>query len=271
VVILLAIALTMGCSSSTGATTTAPPPLHYAANGNFTAAGRYAPGRLGFTMADVSTRKQLRELPRGVKALVYLGLCNGADSQFVTRARPFTLRPRVFGFYLIDEPYPSTCPPSTLKEESDWLHLHAPGKQVFLLIQPLSSSRHPSYKGGYTHRNSGVDLFGVDPYPCRSELDGCRWRMIDAFVQAAEESGIPRSRMIPVFQAFGGGDWVDDGGGHYLMPRPRQARTLLRRWATLLPHPVFDFAYSWGQQQNDRSLETASRAVKRVYAAHNQD
>lgn len=274
--IVLVLELAARCGVPTGAAATEErglrdkDPLHYAANGNFTRTLRYAPRRYGFTMADVSTRRQLRAMPPGVKALVYLGTCRGVDRQFVAQARPFVRRPRVFGFYVIDEPDPETCPPATLKQESKWLHEHAPGKRTFIIVKNLASSRQPSYLGGYTHRNSGIDLFGVDPYPCRSELHGCNMGMVAAYVRAAEASGIPRSRMVPVYQAFGGGEWEDDGGGHFVLPTPTEARELLRRWATLVPDPVFDFVYSWGQQRGDRSLVTASRALKHVFAAHNR-
>lgn len=276
VVMLLVLALAGGCCLPPGAAATRVHPardrgpLHYAANGNFTPAHRYTPRRFGFTLADVSTRAQLRGMPSGVKALVYLGLCTGVDRQFIARARPFIRRPRVFGFYLIDEPDPQTCPPATLKQESAWVHRYAPGKRTFVLVRNLATSSQPSYVGGYTHQNSGVDLFGVDPYPCRSELHGCNLGMVTAYVRAAEASGIPRSRMVPVYQAFGGGEWQDDGGGHFVLPTPKQARALLRRWATLVPHPVFDFVYSWGQQRGDRSLATASPRLRRVFADHNR-
>ena len=247
-----------------------PGPLHYAANGNFTADSHYTPRRLGFTMADVSTRARLRALPSGVKALVYLGTCRGVDRRFIARARPFLRSPRVFGFYVIDEPDLKTCPPRRLKQESTWLHRHAPGTRTFIIVRNRSSSRHPSFRGGYTHQNSGIDLFGVDPYPCRSELHGCDMSMIGAYVRAAEASGIPRARMVPVYQAFGGGAWEDDGGGHFVLPTPQQARRLLKRWASLVPDPVFDFVYSWGQQRGDRSLSAAKPALQEVFAAHNR-
>jgi len=276
VAVLLVLTLAAGCVLPTGAAAPREQharhrgPLHYAANGNFTSAHRYTPRRFGFTMADVSTRAQLRAMPSGVKALVYLGLCSGVDREFVARARPFLRRPRVFGFYVIDEPDPQTCPPATLKQQTAWLHRYAPGKRTFVLIRNLASSQQPSYVGGYTHQNSGVDLFGVDPYPCRSELHGCDLDMVNAYVRAVVASGIPKSRIIPVYQAFGGGEWQDDGGGQFVLPTPRQARALLTRWATLVPHPVFDFVYSWGQQRGDRSLANASPALRGVFAAHNR-
>ncbi|GAA1256093.1 hypothetical protein [Oryzihumus leptocrescens] len=244
---------------------------HYAANGNVPGSGGYPPGRLGFTIADVSTRQQLDQLPAGVEALVFVGSCRGADGEFVSRVGEFVGQPQVFGFYLMDEPDPQSCPASQLAQESAWIHQHAPGAVTFIVEQNLSSSKTPTYRGGYNAANTGVDLFGLDPYPCRSELSGCDGTMVGRFVAAAEAFGISRSTIVPVFQAFGGGQWVDDGGGSYLLPDPSQARELLAAWDRAVPHPAFDFVYSWGSQRGDIALETAPTSLQQVFVGHNRE
>ena len=251
--------------------TPSPARRHYAANGNLPAAGGYPPGRLGFTIADVSTPQQLDQLPAGIEALVYVGSCRGADPEFVARVAEFVGQPRVFGFYLMDEPDPRSCPAAHLAQESAWIHQHAPGAVTFIVEQNLSSSKTPTYGGGYNAANTGVDLFGLDPYPCRSELSGCDIAMVGRFVAAAEAFGISRSTIVPVLQAFGGGQWVDDGGGSYRMPDPSQARELLAAWDRAVPRPAFDFVYSWGSQRGDTALEAASTSLQQVFAAHNRE
>ncbi|MDP9223076.1 MAG: hypothetical protein M3P18_04340, partial [Actinomycetota bacterium] len=81
----------------------------------------------------------------------------------------------------------------------------------------------------------GIDLFGIDPYPCRSELDGCNYSMVGRYVSAAVSAGIPRANIVPVFHAFGGGAWSDDGDGSYLLPTAEQAARLLNTWARQVP------------------------------------
>jgi len=86
--------------------------LHYAPNGNFASNGSYLPGADGFNLADVSDVGTLNSLPTGVMGLVWVGLCNGVDSTFTATIQPFIgnsnvpfiLNPKLFGFYLMDEP-----------------------------------------------------------------------------------------------------------------------------------------------------------------------
>jgi hypothetical protein len=257
----------------TTAATPAPPspnPLHYAANDNLAPDGRYLPGQYGFNLADVSTPAELAALRAGVRGLVYLGACLRPGPAFTASLAGFPRSDKLFGFYLVDDPDPATCAPSTLKAESSYLHTHFPGAKTFILEQNLASSTNPSYVGGYDPANTGIDLYGIDPYPCRTELRGCDPGMIASFVAAAEQSGIPESSIVPVFQAFGGGSWVDDGGGSYQLPSASQMNSILAQWAALIPSPVFDFTYSWGSQRGDRALAGAPADLLAVFAAHNR-
>lgn len=251
-----------------------PNALHYTPNHNFDTQGRYAPGNVGFNLADVSHVRQLELLPNGVKGLVWIGQCNGTDAAFLQAVRPFLGRPNVFGFYLMDEPDPTgrykspPCKPENLKAESDWIHAHAAGAKTFVVLMNLGSSDAPSFIDTYNHTNSHIDLFGIDPYPCRSDLDGCEYDMIDRHVAAAEAWGIPRGNMVPVYQAFGGGHWRDDRGGKYALPTVEQMKRIIERWDTLVAAPAFDFAYSWGSQKDDQALAD-SPELKAVFARRN--
>jgi hypothetical protein len=246
---------------------------HYAPNHNFDARGAWQPGAAGFNLADISDPEQLRHLPVGVEGLIWVGLCGGVDQNFVARMMPFVRNTAVFGFYLMDDPDPrfgpSQCKPDALRAEADWLHEHFPGAVSFIVLMNLSAADSPSFQGSYNPDNSHVDLYGIDPYPCRSELGGCSEPMIGRFVAAAETWGIPRARIVPVYQAFGGGSWRDGEGGEYQLPSPAQARVMLAQWQALIPAPRFDFAYSWGRQRGDHALEDSS-ALRDVFSAHNR-
>src|SRR5207244_11070302 len=99
--------------------------------------------------------------------------------------------------------------------------------------------------------------------------DGRRdYRMIIGAVAAAEAAGIPLGSIVPVYQAFGGGGWLDDGGGQYTLPTASQEEQIFAVWAPLVPNPVFDYAYSWGTQNADQALE-GSPALQAVFSAHN--
>jgi hypothetical protein len=246
---------------------------HYAANGNFDAKGRYVPGEFGFNISDISKIRDLDRLPDGVLGFVWVGRCTGVDASFIATVRPFLNHPKVFGFYLMDDPDPAPwrgrrCPAEHLKAEADWIRSRAPNAKTFIMLMNLGSSRAPSFLNSYNPENTHVDLFGLSPYPCRSELGGCDFEMIDRFVDAAVAAGIPADRIVPAYQTFGGGSWIDDGGGTYVIPSDRSETKILARWSALIRRPVFDYAYSWGSQRGDETLAN-SPGLRAVLAKHN--
>jgi Ca2+-binding RTX toxin-like protein len=54
------------------------------------------------------------------------------------------------------------------------------------------------------------------------------------------------------------------------MPTAAQEQQILSTWGSVLPHPAFDYAYSWGSQSGDTSL-SGSAALKQIFAAHNAE
>jgi SAM-dependent methyltransferase len=247
--------------------------LHHAPNGNFDSKGNYRPGKIGFNLADVNSVPQLSSLPNGVKGLAWIGQCKGVDATFLKTVQPYINTSKLFGFYLMDDPDPTgkyypLCTAENLKAESDWIHRKFPGAKTFVVLMKLSSSKAPSFIDTYNPANSHIDLFGIDPYPCRTELKDCDYDMIDRYVTAADAWGIPRNSMVPVYQSFGGGNWRDDGGGKYALPTVDQMQQMLTRWGTLVPTPVFDIAYSWGTQNGDVALE-GSPDLQTVFSLHN--
>ncbi len=242
--------------------------LHYAPNGNFSSSGDYLPGATGFNLADVSSVGQVGELPSGDRALVFLGLCEGADATFTRTVEPFVGDPTVYGFYLMDEPDPTgryspLCTAAHLKAEADWIHANDPGAVTFIVLMNLGTPKVPNYMDTYNSANTDIDYFGLDPYPCTKALKGCVDSVIGAAVSAAEAAGITPGQIVPVYQAFGGG-----GYAQWTLPTATQERALLATWAMLAPTPVFDVAYSWGVQDSDRALVDA-KALRAVFLAHN--
>jgi hypothetical protein len=266
---LLLMLLPMADHVQSGPRTT----LHYAANHNFDVHGRYLPSKAGFNLADVASAKQLRSLPEGVMGLVWLGKCNGVDETFLEAMRPYVGSRKLFGIYLMDDPDPTghyfpLCTAENLKLESDWIHANMPGVVTFIVLMNMATTRFPVFMSAYAPATSHVDLFGLHPYPCRTELRGCDYDMIDRFIAAAETWGIPRDRIVPVYQAFGEGLWSDGGGGKYIVPTADQENEMLARWEALIETPVFDFVYSWGSQREDRALEN-SPELQMVFSRHN--
>lgn len=251
--------------------------LHEASNANFDAAQHFEPAALGFDLAEVANQAELDALPSGAEALVWVGRCDGVTPDFVQAVQPYLHSPKVFGYYLMDEPDPNgrwkpTCPASHLADESDYLHRHSPGRRTYFLMMDLGMAADPSYvnRGDfYSPANTHIDLVGIDPYPCRAELHGCDLNQIGTFLHAAESVGWPVSSVVPVYQAFGGGGWRDDRGFPWLLPTPDQAAQMLAVWRQFVPDPVFDQVYSWGPQKNDTTLANAPAGLREVFAEHN--
>src|SRR5205085_12190508 len=109
--------------------------------------------------------------------------------------------------------------------------------------------------------NTGVDLFGLDPYPVKAS--GVDYGIIPTAVSAAEAQGISLTQIVPVYQAFGGG-----GYSIWTLPTAAQEQQILATWASVVPNPPFDYAYSWGSQAGDSSL-SGSADLQQVFAAHN--
>ena len=234
---------------------------HYTANSNFSGS-TYLPGADGFNLADVSSNSVTEELPPGVEGLAYIGSCAGATAGFQATVASFVGDAKVFGFYLVDEPYVSSCPPANLKAESDWIHSIDPGAKTFFVLQNMSSSATPSYLNTYNPANTDVDLFGLTSYPCQTIATGCDYSWIPLTVAAAERAGIPLADIVPVYQKFGAGQW--------LLPTAAQESAILSEWGSCVPTPVFDYAYSWGPQPRfgGEALD-GSPSLQSVFLSHN--
>ncbi|WP_299812065.1 calcium-binding protein [Tardiphaga sp.] len=247
--------------------------LHYASGNNIDTNGNFTPAQAGFNLADVSSVDQLNALPAGVKGLVWLDQGDGVTQSFIDAVKPYIGNPNAFGFFLKDEPDPTgqwntLVTAANLKAESDYIHANVPGAKTFITMMNMGSSDNPSFANTYTPENTHIDFFGIDPYPVRSGTSTVDYSMIDKAVAAAEAAGIPQSNIVPVLQTFGGGNWVDDSGGHYVMPTAGQEQQMLDHWAALVPNAAFDYAYAWGAQNGDLSLE-GSKELQDVFLKHN--
>ena len=258
--------------AATTATTSPPPPPsgsgpqtseHYTTNDNFSGS-TYLPGADGFNLADVSSNSATTALPAGVKGLEYIGSCAGATTSFQTTIASFIGDAKVFGFYLVDEPQLSTCPPANLKAESDWIHGNDPGMKTFIVVESAATNpATPNYENTYNPANTDVDLFGLVSYPCQKGISGCAYSWIPSTVAAAERAGIPLADIVPVYQVFGAYD-----AGQWVLPTAEQESEILSMWGSSVPTPVFDYAYSWGVQWGDQTL-SGSPSLQSILLAHN--
>ncbi|MER9419209.1 calcium-binding protein [Mesorhizobium sp. M0306] len=242
--------------------------LHYASGGSATEIAT-----AGFNLADVQYVSLVNALPDGMKGLVYLNEHEGVTASFIEKMTPFLGNPNVFGFYLVDEPDPTGrwgtyATAENLKAESDWIHEHFPGAKTFITMMNMGSPTNPDFTNTYNPANTHIDYFGIDPYPVRTGTDTVDYDMIDRAVAAAVKSGIPVNNIVPVYQAFGGGNWETSDGGRQVMPTPEQMQIMIDHWAALVPSPAFDYTYKWGTQNGDTALES-SPELQAVFREHN--
>jgi hypothetical protein len=249
-------------------------PRHFAVNGNFDPGGRFVPRDYGFNLADVSSAEALDSLPGDVMGLMWVGLCDGADPRFRALVESVIDHPKLFGFYLMDDPDPSgrwrqPCPAENLRAESDWIHARRAGIVTFIALMNIGTSAAPAFDASLGPENSHADLFGIAPYPCRRDWRECDFTMIDRFVEAGRRIGISDAAVVPTYQAFGGGEWRSEGGG-YRLPDAGELRRILELWREKIPHPAFDYAYSWGTQKSDKALATSIPLLD-VFRRHNSE
>ncbi|MBV9433605.1 MAG: hypothetical protein JO137_17415 [Hyphomicrobiales bacterium] len=235
--------------------------LHYAPNANIVN-NTYAPGADGFNLADISSAAELPYLPAGVEGLAWFGMTGGVTSAFQAAVNSYIGATNLFGIYLTDEPDPSTVPAANLKAETDYIHATLPGVKVFMVEQNLSSNTNPVY--AYNPSNTDIDLFGLDPYPVQTNVpNNLDYNIIPLAVSVAEADGIAPQQIVPIYQAFGGGQYTT-----YILPTAAQEQQILATWGTVIPTPVFDYAYSWGSQVGDTALAN-DPALQQVFAVHN--
>jgi hypothetical protein len=245
--------------TSSRATTLARPTTsyHYVANVKKTWAAR----RLGFNVLDTGTsQEQIDALPSGTQAMVWLGQkCpTRIDADFRSVIRRLADDPKVFGYFLSDEPHISDCPkgPKHVAARAEFIRKATGGRQRSFIV--LCITHRPSYhafRPGVTH----VTMVGIDPYPCSVTYPACNDGLIRKRVRQATQAGIPRARMVPTFQAFG----QERLRSHYYnLPTAHQLRRMLNLWARLVPDPRMDFTYGWGHQVSANPTLVDSAGLK---------
>jgi hypothetical protein len=225
--------------------------------------GSVSPRRLGYNVFDTGpSRSAVRALPRGVKALVWLGQkCpTHADAGFRTTVRKLSGMRHVFGYYLSDEPHIGDCPdgPEGLASRTHFVDKVSDGRQKSFVILSEDEDFRP-----FRPAVTGLDLVGLDPYPCSEAHPDCDLSKIDREVRAARARGIHLRRIVPVYQVFGQ-EHADDA--YYHLPTRDQLRRLLSRWAKVVPSPRMDYTYGWGHQSSADPTLVDAPGLQKVLA-----
>ncbi len=256
----------------------APHTLHYVAN---TGADVGPVAQLGYKLFDTGPNPETAAaLPANSLALVWLGNLDNTDcakpgydwSQFTTAVDRLAGNPKVYGYYISDEPHPRTCPNAVadIRMRADYIRAHDPAHKSFIVVVDGSNQCGGTYGCEFDAlrpANTHVDLIGLDPYPCNNTSPKCSFDKIDDTAHRAAANGIPRSSVVPVFQTFGQSCAASN---YYRMPSAADLRTMLAHWTALVPHPAFDYTYTWGHQGPACPTLVDAPDLQSVMAAHNR-
>ncbi|EWT05771.1 hypothetical protein N864_21835 [Intrasporangium chromatireducens Q5-1] len=265
--------------AATAASATTPKTAHFTVN----LRGSYAAAKAaGFNVFDVAgstsnpagVRSKLNALPKGSKAMVWVGnLGKAAGKQGFTRAQfkaqvnALARDPRVYGYFIADEPHPTRYPSvvAEIRARADYIRAVAPAQKSFIVV--LDGSNYCGKRLGCEYAalapaKTHVDIVGVDSYPCSTRA-GCKFGKITERVNTAVRAGIPRNKIAPVYQTFG------QAGGYYRMPTAAELKTMLATWRANVPSPPLDYAYSWGTQSSAPQALVNYPAQQLVVKAHN--
>jgi hypothetical protein len=237
-------------ASGTGWAAPARTTLHYTNNVGYEA----GPASVGFNLWDLGPDPDAVDaLPAGNKALIWAGggdvsTCRPelSDAEFTALVDTLAGNTTVFGWYLWDEPDLRACPSllDVLKRRAAHIRTRTGGQHKSF----VASGGGDGEAAPAAFANAGIDLIGLDPYPCRIG-EACEYGLIDQAVNQTVANGIPLASIVPVYQAFGQTcGSIPPGNRKWRMPTPAELDQIFARWDALVPNPVFDNAYSWGSQ-----------------------
>ena len=222
------------------------------------------PRQVGFNVWDSGTSvSSIRALPWGVRALVWLGQkCpTPPDAAFKKTVSGLAGEHKVFAYYLSDEPHIADCPggPRALAAQAAYVRSASGGRQRSFIVLSKAEDFKP-----FRTAVTGVDMVGMDPYPCSVANPTCDIAKIAQRVQAATSAGIELKRIVPTYQAFGQAAATD---GYYNLPTADQMRAMVAAWAQVVPAPLMDYTYSWGHQSMSNPTLVDSPRLQAFFTA----
>jgi len=233
---------------------------------------------LGYNVIDTSATARSIIDGYGAKVIIYTGYDKNScqwkvpDNTWQTQVLNLKDDTNVVGWFLADEPHPyiygkCTSSAAQIKDRSDFLHANAPSQKAMIVVLDGSNAcagqpagcEYSFYNEDATH----ADLIGLDPYVCSTAHPSCDFSKIPVRVNSAVTSGIPLTKIMPVYQAFG-------GDGYYLMPTAAQETQLLQTWDGLAPPGGWagEYTYEWQKASAPDGLSNHPE-VQAVFATHN--
>jgi hypothetical protein len=195
----------------------------------------------GWNLIDVSGKSEADALPRGTRALLWVGDWSNdsctwqiSDADLTRQVRATANDKHVAGYYYSDEPDPVACPdaPAQHMARSKLIRGLAPAKFTVMVASSNSDSSPaelPLWRGAAT-------FVGIDPYPCY-RAKPCDFGDVTRMIRAADRAHI---RYWGVLQAFG-----DDG---WRWPTASELTTLTGIWGRSHAEGSMTFSWTWDGQ-----------------------
>lgn len=199
---------------------------------------------LGFNVLALETPEAIDELPPGAMGIAQVGECNGVTESFKDRINSYARRDpggKILAYYIMDEPAPENCDPADLKAQANWVHENIPGSKTFGVL--FGPSR------DYMAYAQSFDYVGLSPYPCRGGGD-CDYSYITSEAEKIIAAGVPRDRIVPIYQSFGMPDAENPAAQ---LNNIDQAQNLAT-WAEIAPNPPFEYVWTWKRINAQLSL-----------------
>jgi len=197
----------------------------------------------GWNLIDTGSQWTADRTPAGTQGLVWVGdydnsTCSWQVSDTSLSATVSAAKgdPKVFGYFISDEPNPYACPnaPAQHKARTQLIHSLDAKPVVVVLDSNGFSGRAtqdaldqlPLWKGT-------ADVFGLDPYPCY-QGGACDYSWIDRTISAADAAGL---NYWGVVQAFNDSSWR--------WPTASELSHMLSQWAGSKQSGYMVFAWTW--------------------------
>lgn len=249
---------------------------------------------LGYNVIDATPGEinEINKLPAGVQAMVWVGgaQCEAFSypfNSFKSFVNAQRNNSKIYGYFLYDEPKAQACSKyvdlkdssDDIKGRADYIHcLSNDASKVNAAGECLESGKVVArktdkkafiideYDFAYdrvSKAKTHVDLFGIDPYPCRP--NGCKYSGDPDYFKeriARAKQYYSQANIVPVYQTFGGDGWK--------MPTADQLKTALSEYDKSLSGTLMDASYTWKQNTGGQNAALGqSTSLQQVMKDHN--
>jgi len=200
------------------------------------------PAASGFNLYDVNSKSDADLLPTGANAPAFLGINAGwddatcswdlTDSQITTMVNNTKDDPKVYGYFVSDEPNPFLCPNAVQAHRDRVALIRSLTSKPTVMV--LDSNRGQETLDQIPLWVGVTDYVNLDIYPCYQALTSCKFDYERQVIAAADAAGLVYWGGV---QAF--------GDSEFRWPTAAELQTQLDIWSASHWHGMMLFALTW--------------------------